>query len=71
MNFDDIKDLSLQELENLLTNKFKSLHLLNIMEDEILESGLSRHELMATRDQLLDDILLIQALLKEIKNDPS
>lgn len=71
MNFDDIKNLSLQELENLLSNKFKSLHLLNIMEDEILESGLSRHEVMATRDQLLDDILIIQELLKKIKHDPS
>jgi len=65
MNFDDIKSLSLQELENLIANKFKSLHLLNIMEDEILESGLSRHELHITRDQILDDILLIQSLLKK------
>ncbi len=67
MNFDDIKNLSLQELENLLTNKFKSLHLLNIMEEEILSSGISRQELFATRDQILDDILLIQALLKKHK----
>lgn len=66
MDFDDIKNLSLQELENLLANKFKSLHLLNIMEDEILESGLSRYELHATRDQILDDILLIQSLLKKL-----
>lgn len=67
MNFDDIKDLSLQELENLLINKFKSLHLLNIMEEEILSSGISRQELFVTRDQILDDILLIQALLKKHK----
>lgn len=67
MDFDDIKDLSLNELENLLTNKFKSLHLLNIMEDEILSSGIGRQELFATRDQILDDILLVQALLKKLK----
>lgn len=68
MNFDDIKNLSLQELENLIDNKFKSLNLLNIMEDEILESGLSRYELHVTRDQILDDILLIQSLLKKYKS---
>lgn len=67
MNFDDIKDLSLPELENLLINKFKSLHLLNTLEDEILDSGISRQELFATRDQILDDILLIQELLKTHK----
>ncbi len=65
MNFDDIKNLSHQELENLIANKFKSLHLLNVMEDEILRSGVSRFELLATRDQILDDILLIQAILKK------
>jgi hypothetical protein len=67
MDFDDIKDLSLNELENLLTNKFKSLHLLNIMEDEILSSGINRQELYSTRDQILDDILLIQTLLNKHK----
>lgn len=65
MNFDDIKNLSHQELENLIANKFKSLHLLNVMEDEILRSGVSRFELLATRDQILDDILLIQAIIKK------
>jgi hypothetical protein len=67
MNYDDIKDLSLQELENLLAHKFKALHLLNIMEDEILESGIARQELYAMRDQILDDILQVQTLLKKHK----
>ncbi|MBK6933430.1 MAG: hypothetical protein IPH12_22190 [Saprospirales bacterium] len=69
MEFDDIKNLSLPELEILLAAKFKSLHLLNVMEDEILESGISHRELITTRDQILDDILMIQALLKKLNHD--
>ncbi|MBK8920464.1 MAG: hypothetical protein IPM81_03000 [Saprospirales bacterium] len=69
MEFDDIKNLSLPELEILLAAKFKSLHLLNVMEDEILESGISHRELITTRDQILDDILMIQALLKKLNYD--
>lgn len=67
MNLDELKSLSASELENLLIHKFKVLHLTNIMEDEIRASGISKRELQATRDQILDDILLIQRLLKETR----
>ena len=65
MDLDELKSLSPAELENLLIHKFKALHVTNIMEDEIRASGISRKDLQATRDQILDDILLIQQLLKK------
>lgn len=68
MNVDELKNLSPAELENLLLHKFKTLHLTNLMEDEIRASGIGKKELQTTRDQILDDILLIQRLLKETRS---
>lgn len=69
MDLDELKELSFDELEKLLTHKFKALHLTNIMEHEIRSSGISQYELQSTRDQILDDILLIQHLLKRPDHD--
>lgn len=69
MEIDDLKNLSQDELENLLTHKFKALHITNVMEDEIRESGVSAQELQVTRDLILDDIILIQRLLKKLDHD--
>ena len=68
MSLDELKSLSPAELENLLIHKFKALHVTNIMEDEILATGVSKGELQATRDQILDDILLIQQLIKKTRS---
>ena len=65
MKFDDIKNLSLQELENLLAARYLALEVLRRYEKEILaERG--RRVFEHIINDTLDDIVLIQSLIKKL-----
>lgn len=64
MKAEDLKKLTLRELENLLDLQKKILELTVRQEEELIHKG-SRRRLEELRNEALDRILLIQVELKK------